>query len=113
VSGADGVQVDLDALSQLSADLESIRTRMDAAREWTHQFDGLMGASQVEDALHDFASGWRDGRKRIDGNAKALSDMAANSVEAFRSTDQQLADQIGTATAADAGFRPGHGDAAV
>ena len=58
------LSVDADALDAFSGQLESIRTRMDAARDWTHQYDGQMGISDVEDALHHFASGWKDGRKR-------------------------------------------------
>ena len=84
--------VDVDALESFGAQLESIRTRMDAARDWTHQYDGQLGVKSVEDALHDFSGGWRDGRKEIDGSLKALSDMLTNSAQAFRGADQQLAE---------------------
>lgn len=83
--------VDVDALENFSGQLESIRTRMDAARDWTHQYDGQMGASQVEDALHSFSSGWKDGRTEIDGSLKALSEMLKNSADNFRQADQDLA----------------------
>ena len=86
------LQVDVDALDRFGGQLESIRTRMNAAREWTHHYDGQMGAKEVEDALHDFASGWKDGRKEIDGSLKALSDMLKNSADNFRKMDQGLAD---------------------
>lgn len=83
--------VDVDALETFSGQLESIRTRMNAARDWTHQFDGQMGASQVEDALHSFSSGWKDGRTEIDGSLTALSQMLKNAADNFRKTDQDLA----------------------
>lgn len=83
--------VDVDALETFGGQLESIRTRMNAARDWTHQYDGQMGASQVEDALHSFASGWKDGRKEIDGSLQALSEMLMNTAQNFRQTDQDLA----------------------
>jgi hypothetical protein len=50
-----------------------------------------MGASQVEDALHSFSSGWKDGRKEIDGSLKALSEMLKNAAENFRKTDEDMA----------------------
>ncbi|MFD0630278.1 hypothetical protein [Catenulispora yoronensis] len=83
--------VDVDALDTFGTQLESIRTRMNAARDWTHQYDGQMGAKEVEDALHDFSNGWRDGRKEIDGSLQALSQMLTNSAENFRQADQNLA----------------------
>jgi hypothetical protein len=67
---------------------------MDAAKAWTHEYDGQMGAAEVEDALHDFASGWRDGRKEIDDSVKSLADMLHNSAQAFRSTDSGLAQEL-------------------
>jgi uncharacterized protein YukE len=86
--------VDVDALQSFGDQLGSIRTRMNAAREWTHQYDGQMGASEVENALHDFAGGWKDGRKEIDDSLKALSDMLHSSAQQFRDTDKALADAL-------------------
>lgn len=83
--------VDVDALDTFGGQLESIRTRMNAARDWTHQYDGQMGAAEVENALHSFASGWKDGRSEIDGSLKALSDMLKNSADNFRQMDTDLA----------------------
>jgi hypothetical protein len=82
--------VDVDALDRFGGQLESIRTRMNAARDWTHQYDGQMGAAEVEDALHSFSGGWKDGRKEIDDSLKALSEMLKNSSQTFRQTDQEL-----------------------
>lgn len=85
------LKVDVDALDTFSGQLESIRNRMNAARDWTHKYDGQMGASEVEDALHSFSSGWKDGRKEIDGSLKELSDMLKNTADNFRQTDSDLA----------------------
>lgn len=86
--------VDVDALEGFGGRLESIRTRMNAARDWTHQYDGQMGASEVEHALHDFSDGWKDGRKEIDGSLTALSQMLTNSAQTFRQTDTALAKAV-------------------
>ena len=83
--------VDVDALDTFGGQLESIRNRMNAARDWTHQYDGQMGAAEVEDALHSFSSGWKDGRTEIDGSLKALSDMLKNAADNFRQLDTDLA----------------------
>ncbi|WP_194890968.1 hypothetical protein [Catenulispora pinisilvae] len=83
--------VDVDALETFGGQLDSIRTRMNAARDWTHQYDGQMGASQVEDALHSFSSGWKDGRTEIDGSLQALSEMLTNAAQNFRQADADLA----------------------
>jgi hypothetical protein len=84
--------VDVDALQAFGDQLDGIRTRMNAARQWTHQYDGQMGASEVENALHDFAGGWKDGRKEIDVSLKALTDMLHTSAQHFRDVDKALAD---------------------
>ncbi len=86
--------VDVDALESFGGQLDSIRTRMNAARDWTHQYDGQMGAAEVEHALHDFASGWKDGRKEIDDSLSALSQMLHTSAQHFRDTDKALADAV-------------------
>lgn len=86
--------VDVDALDTFGSQLDSIRTRMDAAKSWTHRYDGQMGAAEVEDALHAFSSGWTDGRKEIDDSLKSLAEMLHNSAQAFRDADGQLAQEV-------------------
>jgi hypothetical protein len=88
------LNVDVDALEGFGDQLDNIRTRMNAARDWTHQYDGQMGAAEVENALHDFAGGWKDGRTEIDGSLQALSQMLHTSAQHFRDTDQKLADVV-------------------
>ena len=83
--------VDIQALESFGGQLESIRSRLDASRDWTHQYDGDMGASQVEHALHDFSSGWKDGRKEIDESLKALSEMLINAAQTWQQTDADMA----------------------
>ena len=82
--------VNPDALEGFGSQLESIRARMNAARDWTHQYDGQLGDKDVDDALHSFASGWKDGRKEIDGSLQALSEMLINSAQNFRQADLDL-----------------------
>jgi hypothetical protein len=86
--------VDVGALSGFGGQLESIRTRMDAARSWTHQYDGQMGAAAVENALHDFSDGWKDGRTEIDGSLSALSKMLTQAAQSFSQADGDLAKAV-------------------
>lgn len=85
------LKVDVDKLELFGGQLESIRTRMNAARDWMYGHDGQMGSKQVESALHSFYSGWKDGRKEIDGSLEALSQMLLNAAENFRQADTDLA----------------------
>ena len=85
------LKVDVDKLELFGGQLESILTRMNAARDWMYGHDGQMGSKQVESALHSFYSGWKDGRTEIDGSLKALSEMLKTAAENFRKSDQDLA----------------------
>jgi hypothetical protein len=91
---ADRLAVDLDALDALATSLDSIRTRMNATRTVLDEFRGQMGSAEVENALSDFEEGWKDGRKKIDGNAEALATMARESARVIRQADNDLRDKL-------------------
>jgi hypothetical protein len=91
---ADRLSVDLAALDTLGTTLESIRAQLNATRTVLDSFRGELGSADVENALGDFEEGWKDGRKKIDGNAKALAAMATESARALRQVDGDLRDRL-------------------
>jgi hypothetical protein len=91
---ADRLVVDLDGLSALGGALGDICGQLDSAKAVLHGFDTAVGSSQVSDALHDFEGHWHDGRKHLTDNAKALGQMASDSVGAYRQADDRLAEGI-------------------
>jgi hypothetical protein len=81
-------------LETLGTTLESIRTQLNATRSVLDSFRGELGSADVENALGDFEEGWKDGRKKIDGNAQALAAMATESARALRQVDSDLKDRL-------------------
>jgi hypothetical protein len=63
---------------------------MNATRTVLDSYRGELGSADVENALGDFESGWKDGRKKIDGNAQALAAMATESARVLRQVDTDL-----------------------
>ncbi len=86
----DRLEVDLDGLEAFAANLESIRARLDATRDFVRGFEDDLGSGKVADAMDHFEGHWSDGRKKIDANAGTLASMASESVKAYRQADDQL-----------------------
>jgi hypothetical protein len=90
---ADRLTVNLDGLSDFADELESIRSGMDAAKAWMNEFSGDLGP-EVDRAIGNFESHWRDGRGRVDKNCAQLIKMANQAVENLRQADDDLASQL-------------------
>jgi hypothetical protein len=90
----DRLVVDLEGLTALGAVLGDICGQLDSAKAVLHGADAAIGSGQLAGALHDFEDHWQDGRKHLTGNARALGQMATQSVEAYRQADDRLAEAI-------------------
>lgn len=93
---SDRLTVNLDGLADFATQLETIRTGMDSARSWMNEFSGDLGGRDVDGAISNFESHWRDGRGRVDKNCEQLIGMAKQAVEAIRKADNDLRDQLTT-----------------
>lgn len=86
--------VDVDGLEALADCLEGIRNRLAGDRRALDTARDEVGSGEVWAALDHFERRWGDGRKKIQGNAKNLTEMLRSSAKAYRQTDQQLADDL-------------------
>jgi hypothetical protein len=93
---SDRLTVNLDGLTEFANQLETIRSGMDSARSWMNEFSGDLGGPDVDDAIGNFESHWRDGRGRVDKNCEQLIGMAKQAVEGIRKADNDLRDQLRT-----------------
>lgn len=91
---ADRLVVDLDGLTALGAALGDICSQLDSSKAVLHGADAAVGSDRVASALHGFEDHWQDGRKHLTGNARALGQMATESVDAYRQADDRLAEAI-------------------
>ena len=92
------LSVDIHALNSFADNLDSIRRRMNATRDLFDSCDDAIGSHDVSSALDQFSGNWKDGRKKIDGNASKLVDAARGVADTLTGTDQQLARQLGQQT---------------
>ncbi|GLY04412.1 MULTISPECIES: hypothetical protein [Actinoplanes] len=91
---ADRLTVNLDGLTEFSVQLEGIRQGMDSAKSWMNEFSGDLGGREVDSAISNFESHWRDGRGRVDENCAQLIKMAKQAVENLRKADDDLASNL-------------------
>lgn len=91
---ADRLTVNLDGLADFATQLETIRQGMDSARSWMNEFSGELGGPEVDGAISNFESHWRDGRGQVDKNCDQLIKMANQAVEALRKADDDLTKQL-------------------
>jgi hypothetical protein len=82
--------VDMDALSELSRQLEQIKASLERAKGIVEARDHAIGSSSVEDALDEFVSGWKDGRRKIIEGIDGLLGRIQAAVEAYREQEQAL-----------------------
>lgn len=95
---ADRLTVNLDGLADFAVQLEDIRSGMDSARSWMNEFSGDLGGREIDGAIGNFESHWRDGRGRVDKNCEALIKMAKQAVENLHKTDDDLAQSLRDST---------------
>lgn len=85
------LEVDLVGLESFAGNLDGIRARLAAAHRELRADAFELGDADVVDGLEHFGAYWRDGRKKIEGDAKTLATMAHSSVAQYRRTDSDLA----------------------
>lgn len=85
------LEVDLEGLDALAAQLHRIRAQLDAGRRTLDATRSDLGSHDVAAALDHFEDHWEDGRESIDENGKTLATMVTESVKAYRDADRELA----------------------
>jgi hypothetical protein len=82
--------VDLEALKQLSSNLELIYNALDHASDDFNYAESSLGSSDVAGALDSFASGWKDGRKTIKDEIKSLIDAVRGAAEDYEHNENEI-----------------------
>ncbi len=88
---ADRLQADLAGLSELSANLGAIATKIDGTQNAFIAASFDIGSVAVEGALESFERTWDVGRKRIHDDIDALGSMLSDSVTTYTQADDQIA----------------------
>ncbi len=88
---ADRLKADLAGLSELSANLGAIATKIDGTQNAFIAASFEIGSVAVEGALESFERTWDVGRKRIHDDIDALGSMLSDSVKTYEQADHQIA----------------------
>lgn len=86
--------VDLPALDLFARRLDLIRNSLNSAPQNSDNTGDDLGDDRARDALEGFTKGWRDGRKKLDGELKALAEMGHSVVTELEKTDAQVAQAV-------------------
>jgi len=81
---------DVDALNELSRQLQTIKTSLEGAEERFSSPDGRFGSSGIEEALEDFIDGWEDGRSQILKGIDGLIGRIQAAVDAYQKTEAEI-----------------------
>ena len=106
---ADRLQADLAGLSELSANLGAIATKIDGTQNAFLGASPDIGSVGIEAQLENFERTWDVGRQRIHDDINALGTMLSDSVKTYAQADEQIA----AALAPQNEPRTGHGRATV
>jgi hypothetical protein len=82
--------VDLDAMNELTRQLGQIRGALTDPKDDINDYAGRLGSERIEDALNDFVSGWKDGRKKILEAIDGLLAKAQGAVDTYLDLEQQV-----------------------
>ena len=82
--------VDVDALSELSRQLDQIKSSLQGAQKTPDAYGGRLGSKGMEQALQDFISGWEDGRKKIIEAVDGLLGRVHGAIEAYEQQEKAL-----------------------
>ena len=81
---------DLDAMDELARQLDSIHAALDDVGEHVDVYDAQLGSRRIEQAVDDFVSGWRDGRKEIRSRVEASAANVRKAAETYRIVEGKL-----------------------
>jgi rubrerythrin len=82
--------VDVDALNELSRQLNQIKSSLEQAPDAPHAHGGRLGSQKMEGALGDFISGWKDGRKKIIDAIGGLLGQIQAAIDTYEQQEKAL-----------------------
>ncbi len=84
--------VDVDALRELSRQLDEVKTSLQQARDEISQSPGRLGSSRIGGELEDFVGGWKDGRRKIIEGIDGLQGRIRTAIDAYVTQETALSD---------------------
>ncbi len=87
--------VDVDALAELARQLEAVRAALEHTKDSINAYDARLGSDRIADALDDFVSGWRDGRRQLIEGIDGLRARLTGAVETYREQEAALSAAAG------------------
>lgn len=91
------LRVDLDALADAAAGLDSLRSEFDQASQIADDARSALGHPTVKSALDTFVNNWDKHRQDLSKSLEAVAGMARNSHDAYVETDTGLATNLTSA----------------
>jgi hypothetical protein len=82
--------VDLPALEELVRQLGQIRASLEKAGDRVDAFDARLRSERIEEALNDFVSGWKDGRRKIIEGIDALLGKCQGAADTYADQEQAV-----------------------
>lgn len=82
--------VDLGLLERSGSELMALKTELEAQPDVVDDARDAVGHGGLSDALGDFGGNWNYHRRKLVGALDAVAQMATQSAEVYRDTDQQL-----------------------
>ena len=87
--------VDVDALAELARQLEAVKAALADTKDDVNAYDARLGSKGIEDALDDFVSGWRDGRRQLIEGIDGLRTRIEGAITTYREQEAALSAAAG------------------
>lgn len=88
------LQVNYDALEQLSRRLSDLQLKLEGLGRDLGAFDEAVGDRHVKQRLSELAGNWSKSRLRIVGELKDLASLTSNAAAEYRATETKLESTI-------------------
>jgi hypothetical protein len=90
----DHLKVDLAMLADTAGELRGLVAEFNGVSQFGDDSSGAVGHPRVIDALDEFAGNWRRHREKLAKHLDAVAQMATESEQTYRETDDELARTI-------------------
>jgi hypothetical protein len=92
--GADGFQVNPDALMQLGQSLIDLKGEFDRGVGGLDQLIGALGHDGLREKVREFSDNWSDKRALISGQLEQAAGFAKQAADVYRTTDEEMRKQL-------------------
>jgi hypothetical protein len=94
----DHLRVDLGLLQETATALDHLKSEFEHSGDIADDQGPSVGAGDLRDALHSFATNWKAHRSGIVGGINAVSQMAHSGHDGYIEVDEKLAKALSTSS---------------